>query len=183
MPSGTWPQCLAVSGDCLGHGCMEPSPAAARPPAVPAWFGMEPRPERSFQLSICTPATPGWVVVVWLFCSATRSRILTVTTLTFVRCSLQGAVLCVWLIHWHHPVVKLFIIKPLTSSYLLFIVDVIPPAETLQAIKDISSSFTTAKIIFCLTFFYYYFIFLLVQWLQSQISLHVTERGLTGGSA
>lgn len=39
---------------------MESSPAAARPPGVPAGSGTEPRPARSCPLSTCTAeATPG----------------------------------------------------------------------------------------------------------------------------
>lgn len=43
---------------------MEPSPAAVRPPGVPASSGMEPRPEHSFPVLTCTPGTPDWVVVL-----------------------------------------------------------------------------------------------------------------------
>lgn len=65
MPGGTRPQCLAVSAGCLERGCMEPSPAAARPPAVPAPSGTEPRPERSFLGGICMPGTPHQPVVLF----------------------------------------------------------------------------------------------------------------------
>lgn len=46
---------------------MEPSPAAVRPPGVPASSGMEPRPEHSFPVLTCTPGTPDWVVVLIAF--------------------------------------------------------------------------------------------------------------------
>lgn len=76
---------------------MEPSPAAVRPPGVPASSGMEPRPEHSFQVLTCTPGTPDWVVVliVGFFFQQQETWILTIWRLTFVRCSLRGAALCV----------------------------------------------------------------------------------------